>query len=78
MYANIGELAGGFGSGSNSENTNNRVGQVTAVTQNSELDSSFGLPRIDEDQLQENNANTTTFNSVRLSKKNIELHDKEH
>ena len=49
MYANIGDLAGGFGSGNNSENTNTRMGQVTAITQNSELDSSFGLPRIDED-----------------------------
>ena len=36
------------------------------MTCNSELDSSFGLPRIDEDQMQESNANMTTFNSKKL------------
>ena len=66
MYANLSELlTDGVGSGNNSEHANTLskvrnfshdiLFQVGQVTGNSELDSSFGLPRIDEDQFQENN-----------------------
>ena len=66
MYANLSELlTEEVGSGDNSEHANamskvrkfshDILFQVGQVTGNSELDSSFGLPRIDEDQFQENN-----------------------